>query len=193
MTAQKIVLASASPRRRQLLAQIGIEPAEVINADIDESPLPNEQASDCVKRLAIDKAKVIAASRTNAIVIAADTLIACDGIILGKPDSKENAFQLWKALSNRKHQVFTCVAVCKDGEVQALLNINDVEFANITPESMEAYWQTDEPKDKAGAYAIQGLAAVWIKEIRGSYSGIMGLPLYETALILKHAGIKTLL
>jgi septum formation protein len=193
MKPQFLILASASPRRRQLLAQIGIEPAEVINADIDESPLLNEPAGDCVKRLAITKAKCVAASRINAIVIAADTLIACDGMILGKPDSREDAFRLWDMLSGRKHQVLTAVAVSKNGEVHTLLNTSEVEFTEITPESMEAYWQTGEPKDKAGAYAIQGLAAVWIKEIRGSYSGIMGLPLYETALLLKQVGIKTLL
>ncbi len=193
MKTVKIILASASPRRKQLLAQIGIEPAEIFSAGIDESPLLNERASDCVKRLAIEKAKLVAASRSNAIVIAADTLIVCDNVILGKPDSREDAFKLWKKLSNRKHRVLTCVAVCKDGEVKTLLSDNEVEFAIISQESMDAYWQTGEPKDKAGAYAIQGLAAVWIKEIRGSYSGIMGLPLYETALLLKQQGVKTLL
>lgn len=193
MMAKEIILASASPRRRQLLAQIGIEPMVVTNADIDETPLLNEQANDCVKRLAIAKAQHIAVMNPDAIVIAADTLIACDGHILGKPVSRENAFRLWQALSGRKHQVLTCVAVSYDGEVHALVNTNEVEFAELSRESMEAYWQTGEPADKAGAYAIQGLAAVWIREIHGSYSGIMGLPLYETALLLKHAGIKTLL
>lgn len=193
MTKPGIILASASPRRKELLAQIGIMPVEIINADIDEAPLLQESAADCVTRLAIQKACAIAASRPDAIVLAADTLIVCEGVIVGKPESREHAFAMWQMLSNRWHQVLSSVAVVHAGNVTSLLSSNEVSFAELSLASMCDYWATGEPADKAGAYAIQGQAAVWIREIRGSYSGIMGLPLYETALLLKQAGIKTLL
>jgi septum formation protein len=192
MNVNRIVLASASPRRYELLRQIGIT-AEVLAANIDESMLTNEMANVCVNRLAQAKAAAVASMHPDAIVVAADTLISCENIVLGKPSNIEDALMIWHKLSNKTHQVFTGVAVFFQEYKLSIVNVSDVTFAEISDESMQAYWLTGEPIDKAGAYAIQGHAAAWIKEIRGSYSGIMGLPLFETAQLLKSLGVKTLL
>lgn len=192
MSSPRLILASASPRRQALLRQLGLE-ADVITADIDETPLPDEAAERYVERLAQAKAETVAGRFPKAVIIAADTIIALDGNLLGKPRSKEDAMRMWRQMSGREHWVLTAVAVTGPQGDAVVLNRNRVVFAELGDESMEAYWQTGEPEDKAGAYAIQGYAACWIKYIEGSYSGIMGLPLYETAELLHHQGIKTLL
>lgn len=190
-------LASASPRRHELLKQIGITPIIRV-ADIDETPQPNETAGQMVQRLALAKAQAVAKKlhaelspleQNNRWVLGADTT----GIILNpetqqgelllKPVSKEDAFQMWKLMANRTHQVLTAIAlvnVMDTGTYHKALSISEVEFGNISTDEMEKYWASGEPQDKAGAYAIQGYAACWVKKFSGSYSGIVGLPLYET-------------
>ena len=187
----RLILASASPRRKLLLQQLGIS-ADVHVADIDETTMAGEAASDYVLRLSEEKAQAVAGQYPDDRVLAADTIVVLDGDLLGKPQSKEQAFSMWRRMSGQQHQVLTAVSLFYQGKIYSCISYNDVLFAAITEESMQAYWQTGEPVDKAGAYAIQGYAAVWIKEIQGSYSGIMGLPLYETAKLLSDSGFTIL-
>jgi septum formation protein len=186
-----IILASQSPRRLQLLKQIAIA-ADVMVSDIDETALAGEQAQAYVERLAVAKARVVATLRPDAIVLAADTIVVCDGQILGKPLSRDDAFSMWRQLSNREHEVYTAMAMIHSGQLQQSLSVSKVEFAEISEQAMALYWATGEPMDKAGGYAIQGLAAQWIKEIRGSYSAIMGLDLYACSSMLQRAGVASL-
>lgn len=198
MTALRLMLASASPRRKDLLQQLGLSP-EIAVADIDETPLADEPADRYVMRLARAKGQVIADRCSNTgdaadtVIVAADTIIALQGNLLGKPQSKQDAFSMWQQMSDGCHEVLTAVAVFSPQGCDVVLNRNQVVFSAIDAAAMDAYWETGEPQDKAGAYAIQGYAAAWVKEITGSYSGIMGLPLYETAALLKQHGVKTLL
>ncbi|HEY9033190.1 MAG TPA: nucleoside triphosphate pyrophosphatase [Pseudomonadales bacterium] len=184
-----LILASASPRRLQLLAQIGLA-ATVMAADIDETPQAAENDRDYVLRMAAGKARAIAMQRPDALVLAADTVISLDGRLIGKPRDRDDAFAIWRALSGRCHQVLSAVALLDDGRLQTAISCSEVQFAVLDATDMAAYWDSGEPQDKAGAYAIQGLAACWISEIRGSYSGIMGLPLFETAQLLGKAGVR---
>lgn len=192
MSSRVLVLASASPRRKELLAQIGVRPALIVSADIDETPLPGELPADCVMRLARLKALKVGTCYPEAVVLAADTIVVSNDSILGKPGSRENALEMWRQLSGRRHQVMTAVAVSCSGGINSALSVSTVQFSDLSAGAMEAYWAGGEPADKAGAYAIQGHAAVWIREISGSYSGIMGLPLFETARLLQQAGLAVL-
>lgn len=190
-----IILASASPRRAELLAQIGVD-FEQQHADIDESLLPNEQARDYVSRLAIEKAEAV--SKLSGItagspVLGADTSVVVDGEILGKPTDYEHFHAMMVKLSKNNHQVMTAIALIRDdGEQMAALSVSDVSFRHLQESEIEAYWQSGEPHDKAGGYAVQGLGAIFIENLVGSYSGVMGLPLFETARLLQWAGIATL-
>ena len=186
-----LILASASPRRLQLLQQIGLEPV-VVTADVDETPLAHESAIDCVQRLALLKARAIAEQYPQAIVIAADTIGLLDDRLLLKPRDFADAKSMWQAMSGNSHSVMTAVAVVADGYEKVILQRSEVFFDTISDAAMQAYWQTGEPQDKAGAYAIQGMAAVWVKKIEGSYSSIMGLPLHETAMLLEPLGCRVL-
>lgn len=176
----------------QLLQQLGLE-AFVCSADIDESVITGEAPADYVMRLASTKARSVAVLYPDAVVLGADTVVTVAGQLLGKPESMQHAFEMWTALSGRWHKVMTGVSTHVAGETRSILNVSEVLFSGITEKGMLAYWNTGEPADKAGGYAIQGYAARWIREIRGSYSGIMGLPLFETAELLNEAGIETLL
>lgn len=190
-----IILASASPRRAELLAQIGIE-FEQRHADIDESLLPNEQARDYVNRLAIEKAEAVSklsGTKTGLPVLGADTSVVVDGEILGKPNDYEHFHAMMVKLSENNHQVITAIALIRgDGERMAALSVSDVSFRHLQESEIEAYWQSGEPQDKAGGYAVQGLGAIFIENLVGSYSGVMGLPLFETAQLLQWAGIAKL-
>lgn len=187
----QITLASSSPRRRELLDQVGIT-YEVVPVDIDESLLPGETDEMFVKRLASEKARAGYRLRPLRPSLGSDTIVVLDHHILGKPGNREQAIDMLSMLSGRWHQVMTAVALV-EGEQQWLrLNVSEVEFAELTRQQIEAYWETGEPADKAGAYGIQGKAAQFIRQIRGSYSSIMGLPLYETAECLRLAGIDML-
>ena len=181
-------LASASPRRRQLLDLIGV--AHVVTpADIDETPLPAEPPNEYVLRLAREKAEAVWARHTDLPVLAADTTVVIDDEILGKPESEDEAHYMLGKLSGRDHLVHTAVALWS-GDHQMLFHTStQVCFAPLSRAEIQAYWESGEPRGKAGAYAIQGLGAVFVTGISGTYTGVMGLPLFETAHLLRQAGI----
>jgi septum formation protein len=181
-----LVLASASPRRRELLWQIGV-PHQVAVADIDERPLAGEAAADCVQRLARAKAQCI--WREGLPVLGADTAVVLDGQMLGKPRDRGAALAMLARLSGRTHRVLTAVALVNQRGAQLRLSESEVQFRQLAPAECALYWDSGEPRDKAGGYAIQGLAAVFISALHGSYSGVMGLPLFETAALLDAAGV----
>ena len=190
-----VYLASSSPRRQELLAQLGVA-FEVIHPQVDESRLAEETAADYVVRLALEKARAgwqMRFSQRLLPVIGADTCIALGDDILGKPHHKQQGLQMLERLSGGKHLVYSAVAVV--GEVgcaaqeQFRLSCSEVVFRAIDAQEREAYWDSGEPLDKAGGYAIQGKAAAFVKNIIGSYSGIVGLPLFETAELLKYFGL----
>jgi septum formation protein len=190
MARASIILGSASPRRRELLRQIGVE-CEVQTADIDERAQDNEAPAEYVLRLAIEKANRVASIPVQGAslpVLAADTAVVVDGRILGKPADRADGLWQLRQLSGREHEVLTGVALALDNTVKTRLSVSHVRFRRMDTSEIAAYWDTGEPADKAGSYAVQGIAAVFIQEIRGSYSGIMGLPLYETAQLLRGVG-----
>ena len=193
MTQPQLYLASKSPRRRELLAQIGVSYG-IIAADLDEAPLPGEAPEDYVRRVALDKARAGRALLEipgEVPVLGADTLVTIDGQILGKPRDADDALAMLRLLSGRTHRVLSAVALIGAEERQAL-STSEVSFRPIGDREARAYWNSGEPADKAGGYAIQGLGAVFLRELRGSYSGVMGLPLYETAALLAAEGIVLL-
>lgn len=179
-----LVLASSSPRRRELLAQLGLE-FSIACPNIDESVKQHEVVQAYVERLACEKAAIVLAQDSNKIVLAADTSVSVDGEILTKPQSKADAFRIWHAISGRKHDVFTGVCVRTLEEKYSIVVHTEVEFQRLSPKDMEDYWATGEPVGKAGAYAIQGIAARYIPSIHGSYSNVVGLPLHETVKLLQ--------
>ena len=184
-----LYLASGSPRRRELLAQIGV-PFSVVSAPIDETPLPNESAPAYVERLARAKAAAgLACLEGPAVVLGADTAVVLDGRILGKPESREDALAMLADLSGREHQVLTAVALTDGQRVQSLSVTSHVRFRAISDDEAQRYWASGEPADKAGGYAIQGLGAVFVTGLSGSYSAVVGLPLSETADLLGQFGI----
>lgn len=184
-----LYLASGSPRRRELLAQIGV-PFSVVSAPIDETPLPNESAPAYVERLARAKAAAgLACLEGPAVVLGADTALVLDGRILGKPENREDALAMLADLSGREHQVLTAVALSDGQRVHSLCVTSKVRFRAISAEEAQRYWASGEPADKAGGYAIQGLGAVFVTGLSGSYSAVVGLPLSETAELLGQFGI----
>ena len=186
-------LASSSPRRQQLLAQLGIH-FSLLPIDIDEAQLPGEVAADYVRRLALDKARAGWAFLDDGHsrpVLGADTAVIVDGEIMGKPQDRSHGLDMLQRLSGRSHQVLSAVALV--GRHEAVrLSCSSVTFRTLSAADREAYWETGEPRDKAGGYAVQGLAAIFIARLDGSYSGVMGLPLYETAELLQEFGINVL-
>jgi septum formation protein len=198
-TFSTIILASRSPRRTELLKQIGID-CIVMPADIDESVRAKEKPTHYVLRLAIEKAQTVAKLRkpeyTNMLVLAADTTVALDQEILGKPDNDEHAVEMLKKLSGTKHQVHTAVAICGYNQTLSALNTTQVSMMSLDEATIKAYIASGEHRDKAGSYGIQGMAGAWIESIQGSYSGVMGLPLYDTAQLLTemkaHLGTRNL-
>lgn len=184
-----LYLASGSPRRRELLAQIGV-PFSVVSAPIDETPLPNESAPAYVERLARAKAAAgLACLEGPAVVLGADTAVVLDGRILGKPENRKDALAMLADLSGREHQVLTAVALSDGQRVHSLCVTSKVRFRAISAEEAQRYWASGEPADKAGGYAIQGLGAVFVTGLSGSYSAVVGLPLSETAELLGQFGI----
>ncbi|MEO6352982.1 MAG: nucleoside triphosphate pyrophosphatase [Burkholderiaceae bacterium] len=201
---RKIYLASKSPRRRELLRQIGVE-FEILQlrdhaargADVSEAVNPDEFPEDYVARISSEKAlfawKMMQKRRlTIRPVLAADTTVVIDGRILGKPADTAEAMEMLRQLSGRTHQVMTAIALCHNEQSWQLTQISEVTFADLSEQTIAHYCATHEPYDKAGGYGIQGLAAVFIRHIAGSYSGIMGLPLFETTQLLQEAGIRPL-
>ncbi len=183
-----IVLASSSPRRKELLQQLGLD-FEIYSPDIDESVHENELVHHYVERLAREKAQTVLKLFPEAIVIAADTSLGLDGQIIGKPESKNHAFEIWKQLSGRWHDVFSGLCVATQQQMLSQVVQTQVEFQRLTTQDMEDYWTTGEPVGKAGGYAIQGIASQYIPQIQGSYSNVVGLPLYEFAQLFKR--VKT--
>jgi septum formation protein len=181
-----LVLASASPRRRELLWQIGVAHRVAI-ADIDEQPRAGESVGECVQRLALAKAKAV--WQPDLPVLGADTAVVLDGEMLGKPRDRHSALAMLARLSGRRHRVLTAVALVDARASQLRLNDSEVEFRVVESAECARYWDSGEPRDKAGGYAIQGLGAVFVRRVHGSYSGVMGLPLFETAELLDAAGI----
>jgi septum formation protein len=190
--APQLILASASPRRRELLLQIGV--AHVVQAAaVDERQLPGEDPAACAARLAVAKARAVhaaAPARPDLPVLGADTLVVQDGVTLGKPRDRADALDMLLRLSGRTHRVISAVALLSAAGVATRLSDSEVRFRSLTPAECATYWDTGEPCDKAGAYAIQGLGAVFIAGLNGSYSGVMGLPLFETAQLLAAAGVR---
>jgi len=182
-------LASASPRRRQLLELIGV-PHVVTPADIDETPQPGEPPNEYVLRLAREKAQAVWARQSDLPVLAADTTVVVDDEILGKPESEDEAHYMLGKLSGREHSVHTGVALWSSEHQLLAHTDSQVYFAPLSREEIHAYWESGEPRGKAGAYAIQGLGAVFVTGISGTYTGVMGLPLFETAHLLRQAGIS---
>jgi len=175
----RLILASGSPRRQEMLTQMGVE-FSVHVTDTDESRKESEAPEDFVTRLARDKAKAaVQALDESVAVLAADTIVVQGDFVYGKPKDFEHAQQVWHSLSANKHQVMTAVCLLYGGKSSVRLGTTEVEFGRITAEQMQRYWQTGEPLDKAGAYAIQGYASAWVKLINGSYSNVVGLPLRE--------------
>jgi septum formation protein len=185
-----VVLASASPRRRDLLAQMGVEPV-VVPADIDESVLPGEHPVAYVRRLSVAKATAIAAEPTD-LVIAADTTVDLDGRILGKPADAAEARAMLRALSARTHRVHTGVTLRLGGRTATDVATTMVTFTPITDHALEWYVGTGEPFDKAGAYAIQGQAAVFVASVKGSVSNVVGLPLTTVVALARSLGVDDL-
>lgn len=185
-----IYLASKSPRRRELLDQIGIK-YQCVDVDIDETPLTQEDPAQYVIRMAQQKAQQAYQKNMTMPLLAADTCVVCDHLILGKPENQAHFLEIMELLSDRQHQVMTAIAVT-NGTSQTRLSVSQVTFKKIKPIEAINYWKSGEPLDKAGGYGIQGKAAIFIKEIHGSYSGIMGLPLYETSELLAEFGVYSL-
>lgn len=191
MISPMIYLASQSPRRSELLQQIGIS-FQKLPVEIDESPAPAESARDYVVRMASEKAHQAYAETGKGPVLAADTTVVCNNRIFGKPRNQDHFQEMMRLLSQNTHQVMTAVTVVDGKQAWSAFSCSDVTFRAITQQEILHYWQTGEPHDKAGGYAIQGHGAIFIQEIRGSYSGIMGLPIYETAELLSYFGVNSL-
>lgn len=192
----KLYLASASPRRRELLTQLGII-IEVLRADIDETPLPGEAPQAYTERLARAKAeagwaKVREFGLPPRPLLAADTTVVLNGEIIGKPDSADHARTILKQLSGKEHQVVTSIAVKQGDDCRVVSTISNVCFRPLLDEEIDHYIISGEPMDKAGAYGIQGVAATFVREIKGSYTGIVGLPLAETVELLREFGIEVM-
>jgi septum formation protein len=198
--APRIHLASRSPRRRELLTQIGVQFDTLIFRDgtradkeTDESPLPGEDPIDYVQRVARAKAEhgwrcVGWRKLLPQLVLSADTTLEFEGQVIGKPVDAADAVRILTQLSGKTHRVLTAVAVCLDKRVETVLSVSDVRFSTLDAADIRRYVESGEPMDKAGAYGIQGRAGVFVEHIAGSYTGVMGLPLHETALLLKRFG-----
>ena len=191
MSLDFVYLASGSPRRRELLQQIGVS-FRVVATAVDEAVRMAETPRAYVLRLAVAKADAgweRSRDAADVPVLAADTAVVLDGKILGKPADRQDAEDMLRQLSGRTHEVLTAIALRTAGGVQSRISRSEVTFRTLAAGEAQAYWETGEPHDKAGAYAIQGRAAVFVADLRGSYSAVMGLPLFETAELLAEAGV----
>ena len=189
MSTPVLHLASSSPRRRELLTALGLD-FTYEGVALDESALPGEAASDLVSRLAAAKARTAFESGAHPVpVLGADTVVTLDERMFGKPASKEEALQMLASLSGRTHEVLSGIAVIANGDLETAISRTEVQFREIHPDEAEAYWQSGEPAGKAGAYAVQGLGGIFVSAINGSYTGVVGLPIFETARLLRRAGI----
>jgi septum formation protein len=190
MTTPLLHLASASPRRKEILEALGLT-FSTGGVDIDETPLAAEPAEAMVLRLAQAKAGLVDGHAPQ-IVLGADTAVVLGNDVFGKPEGCEQALEMLRRLSGRTHQVLTGVAVASELGIRTALSATEVRFREIGPDEALAYWQSGEPRDKAGGYAIQGCGGVFVESIAGSYSGVVGLPVFETAELLREAGLRVL-
>ncbi|MCP5420091.1 MAG: septum formation inhibitor Maf [Gammaproteobacteria bacterium] len=193
-TTTQVYLASSSPRRRELLEQIGIR-YSLLNVSVDEIRLATEQPADYVRRLALTKARAgwdSLGADPSRPVLGADTAVIVDGAVLGKPRDRTEGLAMLSRLSGREHQVLSGVALVMAEREAVRVQTSRVRWRALSAAECQAYWETGEPGDKAGGYGIQGRAAAFITELRGSYSGVMGLPLFETAELLGEFGIHVL-
>ena len=189
---ERLLLASASPRRREILENLGFE-FEVLPSNVDESEVPWDDPVESAKLLAEIKGIDAQKTRPRKTIIAADTIVLCEGQVMGKPESSEDAAEMLGKLSGRMHEVVTGIALIKLPNSRIIeAERTKVFFRKLSPEEISRYITTREPFDKAGAYAIQGLGAVFVERLEGSYSGVMGLPLYQTARLLEEFGIQVL-
>lgn len=191
-TRPRLILASASPRRAELLRQIGVD-FLISSVDLDERVEPGEAPDAYVRRLALAKARAVRQNPGNetSLVLGSDTSVVLDGVILGKPRDEADFNVMLSSLSGRRHQVWTGVALVREsGSELVTAVVTEVSFRTIEPRELAAYWRTGEPCDKAGGYGIQGKGAVFVERIEGSYSAVMGLPLFETADLLRQAGVE---
>jgi septum formation protein len=188
MSVPMLHLASSSPRRSQILECMGLE-FTAAGVDVDERQYPGESADIMVVRLAAEKARAVAAG-PGTVVLGADTAVVLEGEIFGKPVDKADALRMLARLSGCRHQVMTGVAICYDGTMCTAISVTDVTFREIGPDEALDYWQSGEPSGKAGAYAIQGLGGAFVESVAGSYTGVVGLPVQETAELLRSAGFE---
>ncbi len=189
-----LYLASASPRRRELLGLLGLR-FECLKAPVDETPWPDESPSDYVQRLALAKARAgqqRLIEQSAVPVLGADTTVVLDGEMLGKPRDRAEGLAMLARLSGRAHQVFSGVALLLGEKEQVIVQVSQVRFRILSATECAAYWASGEPADKAGGYGIQGLGAAFVSDLRGSHSGVMGLPLFETAELLRAFGVDIL-
>jgi len=186
-----LILASQSPRRKELLQQLGYD-FICFPADIDESVLLSEAPEQYVARLALEKASIIAQQNSHDfVVLGSDTSVVFGEHILGKPESLSDCLAILNMLSGNTHQVITAIAAIQGERSEVVVVSTEVDFKILDEEEIKRYWQTGEPQDKAGAYGIQGIAGQFVKQIRGSYSAVVGLPLYETAQLLSAFGVNS--
>lgn len=187
----RLVLASASPRRLELLGRLGVVPDRIVSPDVDETPLAGESPRAYVLRIAAAKAEAVAGDReANEVVLAGDTTIAAGRRILGKPADSDEARRMLTLLSGRRHHCLSAVAaVGTDGRLRTRLSDTVLAFKPLIPAELHAYLAGDEWVGKAGAYAIQGRAEAWVRHLQGSHSGVVGLPLFETRALLKASGL----
>lgn len=188
MPTPTLYLASKSPRRRELLTQIGVR-YEVLAVDVAEEHQPGESADGYVARLATEKAQAGAALAAGVPVLGADTIVVCDDRILEKPANQADGMSMLMSLAGRDHWVMTAVCMADAQRHQTLCNRTRVRFRAITEQEAEAYWLTGEPVDKAGGYGIQGLGGVFVEAIEGSYTSVVGLPVFETQQLLREFGV----
>lgn len=187
MTEPVLHLASSSPRRVEILTALGLT-FTAAGVDIDETPLAGENVSDMVLRLAETKAQE-AAKQHSGLVLGSDTAVELDGVIFGKPKDEQDALDMLARLSGQSHRVLTGVAIVSGDRVWRDLSVTRVSFREIQADEARQYWQSGEPEGKAGAYAIQGRGGVFVDSISGSYSGVVGLPVFQTARLLQQAGV----
>lgn len=184
-----LILASSSPRRRELLEQIGVS-YRVCPVDVDETPLDGEVPEDFARRMALEKARAgWRAQGSGQPVLGADTVVSLDGTILGKPVDRDDALDMLGRLSGSTHRVFSAVALVHGEREAVRLSVTRVRFRTLAHREIGVYWDSGEPADKAGAYGIQGLGALFVEHLEGSYTGVVGLPLYETGQLLEAFGV----
>lgn len=184
-----LILASSSPRRKDFITKLGLN-FQIVKPDADETVLVGESASDYVKRMANEKANIVAALHSNDIVLAADTIVVCDNRILGKPVNRDDAKNILRLLSGRTHEVMTAVCIIKGDEEIEIFEVTKVTFASLTEELIDTYVASGECDDKSGAYAVQGIGAMLIQKVEGSVSSVVGLPICQVRCALEKLGLK---